>query len=478
MRRIPCLAPLALATLLPLTASAQPVPVLSVSVRDRAPSPDLVARAASVTGADAQHGAALSATLTERFGRFAPPDDALRAQRQEALSAIDAYFASASRARRRIEPAARALEQSRDALELREENRAVYLRALMMIGRIELEAQHPEAADPWFRRAIEFEPSWTPGGDWPPAVVQRHRELRGAAVAPVALTVRTPREGCSVTVDGAAVPGAAREREVSVRPGAHRVAAACDRPSRVRTVTVSAPVTVSIDPRLDAALQLTGAASLTYATEGDASRLVDDVAAVGEALGARRVVAVDASGARVVDVPSRSVRATLSNSASDFEARLDAALSDAPSTAAVVASVTPPREAPVTTVERGAGPWPWVLVGAGGAAVAAGAVLLVLRNGEFDRAVERCPTSASGAYQCGPLDDAQRIEARSHYDTAGTYDAAGWAAVGVGGAAIVGGVLWRVLGSPPRSERSAFEAPSLRGAFTPGGASVQVDGRF
>jgi hypothetical protein len=60
---------------------------------------------------------------------------------------------------------------------------------------------------------------------------------------------------------------------------------------------------VVIDPALDARLQLGDRASLVYTSARDQDALLlTDVAALGAALDATRVVAVNANGARVVEV--------------------------------------------------------------------------------------------------------------------------------------------------------------------------------
>ncbi len=451
----------------PASIVAQAVPVLAVTVQDRPPPADLVTRVAAAVGADARHGAALSTALAERFGRYAPHDDVARAEREELLAATRAYFESGPRTRRRIEAATHALEALQDALESRADSRAVYTDALVTLARIELQTQRPQAADEWLRRLLTFDPGWTPPGVCPPLITQRLPGLRASlSSATVALTVRTPREGCAVTVDGVALPGAGRERTASVAPGAHRVAASCDRPSRVHTVTVTAaaPAAVTLDPRLDGALALEASPGVVYPAASEAERyLADDAAAVGAALDARHVIAVDAERVRVIDVPSRTVRATLASDAADLAAQVDAALAARPPPvlATVVTPEAPPRVGP--------GVGPWVLLGAAGAAAAAGAVFMVLRNAAFDDAVAGCAAGPDGVRQCGNLTGVQSVDARASYDTATGYNTAAVVGFGVAGAAAVSGALWLLLA--PRSAPVVSASASTRGAALQAGWS-------
>jgi hypothetical protein len=192
--------------------------VMVVTVQERAPSPAVVARVVSAVGTDARHGAALTTALAERFGRFAPHDDALQPQREAITRAVDVFFnVSPERARPRFLAAIGIMEQSRDALELREDNRASYLRALMMLARVETESArvNAAAADVWLQRALAFDPVFTPTPhDYPPTITDRYPQLRAARV-PAGIghiTVRTPHQGCTIRVDDQVVRGDARER--------------------------------------------------------------------------------------------------------------------------------------------------------------------------------------------------------------------------------------------------------------------------
>ncbi|MEZ4405130.1 MAG: hypothetical protein R3A52_01380 [Polyangiales bacterium] len=256
-------------------ALADPLPVLSLRVRDRAPSPEaLDVNLPSQEGAP-MRGAALEALLAPRFGRFAPRDDVLHDARVAANAAYDRYFtAGGAAARRGLVAAVEAMEAAPDALALVDANREAYLRALLTLARVDMERPARRArpargepapdADGWIRRALRFDaiavfPDWCP-----PTLRERVNALRESPAPPpdarATLVVRAPREGCTAEVDGRPLPETAREHRAAVTVGEHRVMVRCEAPSRVRRVTVAAGETarLSVDPRLDAAVQVEG----------------------------------------------------------------------------------------------------------------------------------------------------------------------------------------------------------------------------
>ncbi len=480
MRLLPSLAPFATALTLSASSLAQPIPVIAVNTRDHIAPSELVERVAVAVGSDARRGAELSVDLRACL-RFAPPDDALRAEREEALAANRAYFARGPRVRPRVEAAVRALEASPELIDGLPANREAYVRVMMALARIDID-ERARTNDVWIRRVVTFDPTWQPGpNDYSPTLTELHARIRREAGSPQAtLTVVTPREGCQVFVDNAVVEGAARERRLSVGAGVRDVTAQCGRRARVHVVRLQqgAEARLVIDPDLDADLTLDGAPSLTYAAASDAERVAGDASSLGLALAARRVVAVGAERVRVIDVDARSVIATIPSTASDLAVQVDAALSIHPS-ARSVGVTAPPVIAPSRGVEtsRGPGVAPWVIVGVGGAALAAGAVFLVMRDAAFDDAVSRCAVDpASGTRTCGNLTDAERATASARYDDAGTWDALTWASVGVGAAAVAGGLIW-YLAAPRGTSRSA-RAPSLTGSFASTGGTMRLGWSF
>ena len=450
-------------------AGADPVPVIAYGVTEGAAGAT-AERAAAAVGTDALGGTALRDALLARFGRFAPREDALGGARAEISAGWDAYFRSGPRAsRRRLSDAVTAMEAAGDALALRDDNRAAYLRALGMLARIDLEARHNDDADGWARRGLRLDPGWVPpASDFPPPVLALVTRLRSAEPArgEGRLVVRLPREGCGVTVDGAAMPGTAREPARVIAAGTHRVWAVCEGPSRVREVVVRAgeTSTVVIDPALDARLQLGERASLVYTSARDQDALLlTDAAALGAALDATRVVAVNASGARLVEVAGARMVGEVEASRGDFADALRA-LREGRAVTTTVTTAAPTREAPAAMARASSGPGaaPWALVGTGGALVAAGAVLWVLRSGAYDDLNARCPF-VDGAPACP---DAETLRlAGEDRERANLYQGLSIGAFAAGGVAITSGLLWYALGGRT-TERMTVSAGLRGGSVT------------
>jgi hypothetical protein len=443
------------------TVWAQGVPVMVVTVQERAPSAAVLARVVSAIGTDARSGTALTTAIAERFGRFAPQDDSLQPQREAITRAVDVFFnVSPERSRPRFLAALGIMEQSRNALELREENRASYLRALMMLARVETESARPNAAaaDVWLQRALAFDPVYTPTPhDYPPTITDRYPQLR-AALVPAGrgrITVRTPREGCTVRVDDQVVPGESRERSVEVTVTTHRVRAECGESSRVRSVSVAASATVEvyIDPRLDMAVQTRGDSSLVYARASDVTEhLSADAAIVGQVLGAHHVVVVDADNIRVIDVATHAVSTTIASNVPDLDTpiRLDARLRTAFSGASTATSATtePPQNdaGSGTTSRSGAGAWPWIIAGTGVALLGTSAVLYVMRDAQETELQSSCVDRAN-TFQC-------YRNVASQGDRIDTLETLRVTTMALGGAAVVGGVVWWLLDTPNSSHRN------------------------
>lgn len=442
-----------------------PVVVVAVVERDRGPDPARFDAAVQAAGDGALTGTTLGTRLRASFGRFAPREDRLTEARAAVSPGCDLYFADSRALRRRglsgtgpveahraLSSVVATMEADPDALGLLEDNRAAYLRALAMLARIDLEARREPAARAWAARAARLDPRWTPSAEeFPPPVVA----LFGAGAAPGAtatLTLRLPREGCTVTVDGRPAPGTGASRSLTLPPGAHRVQATCDDPSRVRALDLAPGSTtaLALDPRLDATLRTDPAPALGYAGPADvANLLVGDAAAVGEALGATRVIAVGRESTLVVDVARARVQASVPVDGDDFAVRLSAALRgvSAPSDAATTAPRVPSPEA-ATARRTGA----WALGGVGVAALLGAGVMLGLREGALGDARSLCPEEG-GALRCPNA--AAETEAAGLRDDASTWTLGAAIAGGVGLAALVGAVVW---GTRPRGPRPVVQA--------------------
>lgn len=439
-------------------AGADPIPVLTVSVHDRGPSAAQVASVVTALGADAQSGEALRRELVARFGRYAPQEDVLRPQREAIAAGEAAMFAQGRPAgRRRLQPALTAMEAAPDALELQENNRVAYLKGLFLMARIAHEDRRPDEAETWLRRAFAFDPWWMPSDyDCPlrfRPIVARLRPP-AAASAPSAsgtLSVRAPREGCTVSVDDARSASTAQTVEQSVSARTHRVSLRCGEASRVRTVAVTAGGTtaIALDPRLDALLRVADLPGLNYPTAPESPAVVvSDAAAVGSALGAARVVLLTAERPVVVDVRRGEVVHD------ELSARIERALGGAVSLPEVVSPppATDPRVDVRPPPSRGPGAGPWIVVGAGVASLAASGALLYLRGEPLDTFVGLCGSEG----ECpATLSQTDVTRAQTAHDDAALYTTLSIVTGAVGVAAITGGVLWYAL-APRRSSSTAL----------------------
>ncbi len=479
MRRSGLTAMAAGLTLLGGVAEADPrVVVIAVIERDRGPAPGHLDAAVQSAGEGALAGAALRTRLEAPFGRFAPREDLLAGARAAVASGCELFFADTRALRRRglsgsgpvesqraLQAAVTSLEAAPEALRLVEENRAAYLRALATLARIELEASRAPEARAWAERARRFDPGWTPSTEeFPPSVTGLFGSGSGPAGAQATVTVRLPREGCSVSVDGRPSPGTGATRTLSLPAGSHRLMATCEGPTRVRVLDLGpgAAVTVPLDPRLDETLRTDPDPALGYAGPADTGNLlVGDAAAVGEALGATRVVAVGREVAVVVDVARGRVVANVPTEGADFGPRLARALGGQaePPASSLLPEVV--STAPSSPSHTGA----WVLGGAGVAALIGAGVFFGLRQGALSDAAELCPEEG-GVLRCpGP---AQETEAAGLRSDAGTFTVGAAVAGGVGVAALVGAIVW--------GTRSAEARPTLNVAGS--GLTAGIAGRF
>lgn len=477
MARLPRFALCSAALTLSSMTFAQSVPVIPVTVGARAADDGVVARVAVAVGHDARTGADLAGDLNARLGGRALSADTLRAERDELRAACDAWASRGPRMQRRVEAAMRAFEASPERIDGVADNRAVYLRGLFTLAQIDIDSR-ARNNDPWLRRAIEFDAASSPSSDeFTPTLRSRLERVREELhPAPATLTVVVPDAACRVRIGGVDVPGA-RERSHGVQAGVRDVSVECGGRASERAVRTrpGATTRVSVDPALDGALTLDHGPRLSYASEASAGRLGDDAVSVGEALEARRVVVVDADRVRVFEVGARNERASIAVTASDLSAQVDAALSDAPS--ATVATASHPHvEAPVSQREtsRGPGAAPWVLVGVGGAALVASGAFFALRASAFDDAVSGCAVDASGAYHCGSVPDP--AAANAHYEDASLYQTLAFVSVGVGAAAVIGGLAWYF--AAPRSTTRTSRAPSLSGGVASTGGTVALSWSF
>jgi hypothetical protein len=146
--------------------------------------------------------------------------------------------------------------------------------------------------------------------------------------------------------------------------------------------------------------------------------------------------------------------------------------SAAPSSAGSVApaaSSAPPVPPPS---EGGHTAAPWIVVGAGGVAVIVGAIVWASGSGEVSTAERDCP-----GHTCAPGDSTDV----SKGNDGRTLETVGWVAMGVGAAAIAGGLIWHfVEPTSPVASAAAHIVPVLAPASGANGslAGLSVSGAF
>lgn len=470
-----CLA-VPLAQCLPTLASADPVPVLDVTLPGETRETSLRATTLDLLGTDALSGPALARLLDARLGRPVPADDPLAPLRQEVVAAVEAYFGRGGvrECRRRLDAVIASLDRDPVALEARADNLAALLRALTMRARIALESHENAVAEGLFARIVRIDTSFAPDArEFPPSVVQAHRAaLAGVAAHAVRgeVVVRVPEAACTASIDGAA-PHDGPRVILSAEEGAHRVVVRCGtRVSRAHPVAVTAAgrVELVVDPRADLAVIPDDPPRLAYRTEDEArTRAPLDAATLGQSLGARRVVLLDAAGVRVVDVADARVLATLPAARVSELRALATGVMDvtAPSAPPVVgpsvASTVPAPASAAPVAHNVAAPslGPWITVGAGALVAGLGGVFFALRESQLSQARSLCPTAPDGSLACAPT---AITEASGHQSAAQTDTALAITGFALGGAAIVSGVIWYVASRPsvPPPPVRAWVAPS------------------
>jgi hypothetical protein len=132
----------------------------------------------------------------------------------------------------------------------------------------------------------------------------------------------------------------------------------------------------------------------------------------------------------------------------------------------VGAVVAAPGEEVSKNADLRSSPWPWICIGTGAAALGAGVVMTGLAYRER--------SLVNGAARVGDVvTDMTMIEAASHSDKARTFDTTSYVMYGVGGAAVLTGIILAVT-----LPKDAMEADSVRPALAaspvPGGMAVSA----
>lgn len=133
-------------------------------------------------------------------------------------------------------------------------------------------------------------------------------------------------------------------------------------------------------------------------------------------------------------------------------------------------SSTGPVEPPPPDVPMGPRPFgvtPIIVAGGGGALAIVGAVLLPIGLGNISSAEKLCPN-----HDCGTND-----EAKTQGNTGRTQVAAGAAVLGVGAAALVGGLVWQFVANKPKP-LPAKASVQLTPVLGPQGSGLTLTGTF
>jgi tetratricopeptide (TPR) repeat protein len=140
----------------------------------------------------------------------------------------------------------------------------------------------------------------------------------------------------------------------------------------------------------------------------------------------------------------------------------------APLPPAAPAAVAPTPLAPDSDGARGPGATPLILAGAGGVIAIVGTVLLVSGMKKEDEAATQCPSRVN----CGSVAD--------DGNSARTQEKIGGTMIGVGGAAIAGGLIWFFVSSKGASAQAtgAVQRASVSPFLGPGLGGVSLSASF
>jgi hypothetical protein len=296
-----------------------PVVVLSTAAASATEATPRLSRVAAALSSQARVGPALSEELRERYGRRPPSVntmldaqarvDAARTAYNNAAAANDS--ANMNAALDALERVAGELEQQQDILATFPEAREQLSRALLFIANSTIQSS-PARADDAIRRLAMVDPQRVLAARAASSAVRQAFAQRVQEMATAGLVVQSVPTGCEVFRDGRSV-GNAPAQLSNLSPGSHRISVRCGgRMSLMHPITVAsgATATLVIDAQLDAALDLTDTPMLRYPSiEVGRARWVEDLAKLGSALGATRILGLVPSEDRViaVDVVSATI---------------------------------------------------------------------------------------------------------------------------------------------------------------------------
>jgi hypothetical protein len=296
-----------------------PVVVLSTTNASAMEATPRLSRVAAALSNQARVGPALSEQLRERYGRRPPSVntmldaqarvDAARTAYNNAAAANDS--ANMNAALDALERVAGELEQQQDILATFPDAREQLARALLFIANSTIQSS-PARADDAVRRLAMVDPQRVLAARAASSAVRQAFAQRVQEMATAGLVVQSVPTGCEVFRDGRSV-GNAPAQLSNLSPGSHLISVRCGgRMSLMHPISVAsgATATLVIDAQLDAALDLTDTPMLRYpSVEAGRARWIEDLAKLGSALGATRIMGLVSSEDRViaVDVVSATI---------------------------------------------------------------------------------------------------------------------------------------------------------------------------
>ncbi len=359
-----------------------------------------------------------------------------------------------------------ALRHFLDAYERFDPPRFVIPEVLWNIGRCYEELGDDVSALPWFEefRRLATEP------DYVRAAQDKVREVRQRLQAALTLVVEPP--GTRVRVDGRDVGQSPLAEPLRLDPGPHEVSFTREGfRARTETLTLKPREARTLRVALEQSAGTLRLVPVGGPATGEVRVLVDGVEAhrgplpaqVRAAAGQRvvRVLRPDGTEAalRYVTVPDQG------------EVEVAVAFPAPPPVAPTPSPGPPEAPAPTVTVraERGF-PWHFVVIGSGAAMVAGGGVMTALA------ARDRSKITGAATGSDGVVTGISQPKASSYADSARNKDTVAYVLYGVGGAAVIGGVLWWVLGATSDDDHASPVLPAA--APLAGGALLGATGRF
>ncbi len=362
-----------------------------------------------------------------------------------------------------------ALRQFLDAYQRFDPPRFVIPEVLWNIGRCYEELGNDASALHWFDefRKVATDPAYVQ------AAKDKLREVRLRMQA--ALTVVVQPDGTRVQVDGKDAGVSPLGDPLRLDPGEHAVSfTKTGFRARTETVTLKAREARTLRVALEEQAGTIRVVPAGGPATGEVQVLVDGADAFRGSLPARVRAR---AGQRIVRVLRRDgTEAALRHVTVPDQGEVEVAVaSPAPQSVAPAPSPGPPV-APVPAVtaraERGF-PWHFVVIGSGAAMVAGGGVMTALA------ARDRSKVTGAATAPDGTVTGLSQPRASSYVSSARTKDTVSYILYGVGGAAVVGGVLWWVFGDSSGADQASGPSPVVPSAAPfDGGALLGATGRF